>query len=48
MRCPQAVGDMFIWMPNAVGFLLGCLLLVLCLVYPRQPRYTQDKKLDDV
>ena len=40
----QAVGDMFIWVPNAVGFVLGGLQLLLCIIFPRQPRYTQ--KLD--
>ena len=37
----QAVGDAFIWIPNAVGFLLGSLQLLLCLVYPRTPRYSK-------
>eukprot|EP00891_Asterochloris_glomerata_P001526 jgi/Astpho2/1526/Aster-05400 len=34
----RAVGDMFIWVPNAVGFVLGGLQLLLCIIFPRQPR----------
>ena len=35
----QFTGDPFIWIPNCVGFLLGCLQLALCVIYPRDARY---------
>lgn len=34
----QAIDDLFVWVPNALGLLLGLAQVGLCLVFPGAPK----------